>query len=380
MKIGYGLVAALAATCGVVAIAPMHAQGVKKSKTVKTVAATPTAGGARSEVVGTIGDTRITFGEVLDRVQKEDPNGFNSTVAQLVGLDASKSLFGPTPKSSYAVTKSQVVDLLRKQNPPMLGGTLKTMLEFDAVDREVKKRGIVVTTAQVDARIDQFLKMLRDQGRIPQGVTNAQFLDQNHVTRESLRKNFLVQAKLFSLIQQDFVEKRLGHKLTPDDYFKARHILIKVPMAAPGQKPEDAKKADEDALAKIKLIAADIAAKKKTFEQAAKESSEDEGSKEMGGSLGIQMRKVLVAEFENAVYALKPGEVSQPVKSQFGYHLIQLEKQGAEIPEPERQQYLDKFESGQMQIFLHDLLTTKYKVVNKLARESPTMPMMVPGQ
>ena len=65
---------------------------------------------------------------------------------------------------------------------------------------------------------------------------------------------------------------------------------------------------------------------------------------------------------------------------QFGYHLIQLEQKGAEIPEPERQQYLDTFESGQMQIFLHDLLTTKYKVVNKLARESPNMPMMVPGQ
>jgi len=380
LKIGYGLVAALAATCGAVAIAPMHAQGVKTSKTVKTVAAAPTAGGPRSEVVGTIGDTKFTFGDVLDRVQKENPSGFNGAVAQLIGLDASKSLFGPTPKSSYAVTKSQVLDLLRKQDPPLLGETLKMMLEFEAVDREVKKKGIVVTTPQVDARIDQFLKMLRTQGRIPPTVTDAQFLEQNHVTRESLRKNFLVQAKLFSLIQQDFVEKRLGHKLTPDDFFKARHILIKIPPAVPGQKPEDAKKADADALAKIQQIAADLAAKKKTFEQAAKESSEDEGSKEMGGSLGIQMRKVLVPEFESAVYALKPGEVSAPVKSQFGYHLIQLEQKGVEVPEPERQQYLDTFESGQMQIFLHDLLTTKYKVVNKLARESPSMPMMVPGQ
>ncbi|MCW3098413.1 MAG: Parvulin-like peptidyl-prolyl isomerase [Chthonomonadaceae bacterium] len=378
MKIGYGLVAALAAACGVVAIAPMQAQGVKPAKTVKPSPAPKAAGGLMSEVVGSIGETKITYGEVVARVQKENPSGFNQTVAQLIGLDAAKSMFGPAPKSSYAVTKPEVMALLRKTNPPLLGDTLKTMLEFDAVDREVKKKGIAVTTSQVDTRIDQFLKLLRTQGRIPQGVTDAQFLAQNHVDRDTLRKNFLVQAKLFTLIQQDFVEKRLGHKLTPDDFFKARHILIKVPMAPPGQTPADAKKADDAALAKIKLIAADIDAKKVTFEDAAKKSSEDDGSKEMGGELGIQMRTVFVPEFEAAAYKLKPMEVSQPIKSQFGYHLIQLEQRGAEIPEADRQAYLDNFESGQMQIFLRDLLTTKYHAVNKLARETPAM--MMPGQ
>lgn len=332
-----------------------------------------------NEVVGVIGDKKITFGEVIARVQKENPNGFNQTVAQLVGLDASSSLFGPTAKSSYSVTKPQVVAMLREKDPPLLGDTLKTMLEFEAVDREVKKKGITVTTAQVDARIDQFLKMLRTRGQIPQGVTDAQFLAQNHVSRETLRTNFMVQAKLFTLIQQDFVEKRLGHKLTADDFFKARHILVKVPMAAPGQAPADVKKADDAALAKIKQIAADIESKKVTFEQAAKQSSEDDGSKEMGGDLGIQMRTVFVPEFEAAAYKLKPGEISQPIRSQFGYHLIQLQQRGAEIPEADRQQYLDNFESGQMQIFLRDLLTNKYKAVNKLARAQAQMPMM-PGQ
>jgi len=135
---------------------------------------------------------------------------------------------------------------------------------------------------------------------------------------------------------------------------------------------------DDAALAKITQIAADIESKKKTFEQAAKESSEDPGSKDMGGELGVQMRTVFVPEFEAAVYKLKMGEVSKPIRSKFGYHLIQLEQSGAAIPELERQQYLDNFESGQMQIFLRDLLTTKYKVTNKLARAQPQM--MMPGQ
>jgi parvulin-like peptidyl-prolyl isomerase len=380
LKIGYGLVAALAAACGVVALAPMQAQGVKPAKTVKPSPAPAAAEGTMSEVVGSIGDTKITFGEVLARVQKENPSGFNQTVAQLIGLDAAKSMFGPAPKSSYAVTKPQVMALLRKTDPPLLGDTLKTMLEFDAVDREVKKKGITVTTAQVDTRIDQFLKLLRTQGRIPKDMTDAQFLAQNHVDRDTLRKNFLVQAKLFTLIQQDFVEKRLGHKLTPDDFFKARHILVQVPMPAPGQSAADTKKANDAALAKATQIAADIDAKKVTFEDAAKQNSDDPGSKEMGGELGIQMRTVLVPEFEAAIYKLKPGETSKPVLTKFGYHLIQMQQRGAEIPEADRQAYLDNFESGQMQIFLRDLLTTKYHAVNKLARDTPTAQMMMPGQ
>ncbi len=378
MKIGYGLVAALAAACSASVIAPTQAQGVKPAKTVKTALAL-VPGGIANEVVGSIGDKKFTFGEVIARVQQENPNGFKQTVAQLIGLDAASSLYGPVPKSSYAVTKSQVLTMLREKNPQVLGDALKTMLEFEAVDREVKKQDVVVTIDQVDKRIDQFLTLLRKRGQIPQGVTDAQFLTQNHVTRTTLRKNFMVQAKLFTLIQKDFVEKRLGHKLTPDDFFKSRHILIKVPMPVPGQSAADVKKADDAALAKITQIAADIAAGKKTFEVAAKESSEDDGSKEMGGELGVQMRTVFVKEFETTSYQLKPGEVSKPIRSQFGYHIIQLEQRGTGIPEEDRQAYLDNFESGQMQVYLRELMT-RYKAVNKLARPAPSMPMMMPGQ
>jgi parvulin-like peptidyl-prolyl isomerase len=377
LKIGYGLVAALAGMLGVATVTPTQAQHAKASKTVKLAAAPAVS--PLNEVVGTIAEKKITFGEVIARVQKENPVAFTQTVAQLVGLDAAQALFGPAPKNNYSVTRPQLLTLLREKNPQILGDALKNMLEFEAVDREVKKQHVTVTTAQVDKRIDQFMKMMRTQKRIPPGVTDAQFLEQNKVSRETLRANFLVQAKLFNLIQQDFVEKRLGHKLTPDDFFKARHIVIQVPMPAPGQSPADIKKADDAALVKINQVAADLAAKKKTFEEAAKESSED-ASKEMGGDLGLQMRTAaFIPEFEAEVYKLKPGEISKPVRTKFGYHLIQLQQKGAEIPEDERQQYLDNFESGQMQLYLRDLLNTRYKVVNKLARPMQTMPML-PGQ
>ena len=376
MKIGYGLVAALAAAYSAVAIAPMQAQGLKPVKTVKP--AVTVDGGTMSEIVGAVDDRKFTFGEVIARAQKDNINVFNQTVGQVIGLDAASSLFGPTAKGSYSVTKPQAMALLRKKSPPLLGGALKTMIETELIDREAKKQGITVSNEQVDKRIDQLLKMLHNQGRIPSGVTDTQFLAQNHYTRETLRQSLLPQTRLFNLIQHDFVEKRLGHKLTADDFFKVRHILVAVPMAMPGQSAADIKKVDDAALAKITQIAADLETKKKTFEQAVKESSEDEASKAMGGDLGVQMRTVFVKEFETAAYALKPNEISKPIRSQFGYHLIQLQQRGAEIPEDTRQQYLDNFESGQVQIYLRQLMTT-HKVDNKLAVPTPGMPMM-PGQ
>jgi peptidyl-prolyl cis-trans isomerase D len=65
------------------------------------------------------------------------------------------------------------------------------------------------------------------------------------------------------------------------------------------------------------------------FAALARELSQDEGSKPTGGDLGWFARGQMVPEFEQATFALSPGGVSQPVRSQFGYHIIKLEEWGA---------------------------------------------------
>jgi peptidyl-prolyl cis-trans isomerase SurA len=62
------------------------------------------------------------------------------------------------------------------------------------------------------------------------------------------------------------------------------------------------------------------------FATAAKRFSQDPGSKEQGGSLNWFRRGVMVPEFERVAFALKPGVVSDPVESPFGYHIIQVER------------------------------------------------------
>lgn len=97
----------------------------------------------------------------------------------------------------------------------------------------------------------------------------------------------------------------------------ARHILIR-----PEGEGEDAwKKAQERALGVLRKAQAPGA----DFAALAREFSEDPGSKENGGDLGWFERGRMVKEFEEAVFAMQPGEVKGPVRSQFGFHIIRLE-------------------------------------------------------
>lgn len=92
------------------------------------------------------------------------------------------------------------------------------------------------------------------------------------------------------------------------------HILIKI----------DDDTTEEQALAAIKKVEERLNAGE-AFDVLAKELSEDEGSASEGGDLGRSGRGVYVADFEDALFALKsPGDVSAPVKTEFGYHLIKL--------------------------------------------------------
>jgi peptidyl-prolyl cis-trans isomerase SurA len=94
----------------------------------------------------------------------------------------------------------------------------------------------------------------------------------------------------------------------------ARHILLKPsPILT-----------DAQAQAKIEQIAADIKSGKTTFAAAAKQFSDDPGSANQGGDLGWAAPEIYDPAFRDALLKLQKGQVSQPVHSSFGWHLIQL--------------------------------------------------------
>ncbi len=103
---------------------------------------------------------------------------------------------------------------------------------------------------------------------------------------------------------------------TQQKQVKARHILFKT---APGATDEEVKKIEEKATSVLER-----AKKGEDFAALATEFSED-SSKTKGGDLGYFTQGKMVKEFENAAFALEPGQISDLVKTTYGYHIIKVE-------------------------------------------------------
>lgn len=103
---------------------------------------------------------------------------------------------------------------------------------------------------------------------------------------------------------------------------KARHILFEVREDAP-----------EEEVAKVKAEAEAVLAEARKgadFGPLAIKHSKDSGSASHGGELGWFSKEKMVPEFSEAAFALKPGEISDLVRTQFGFHIIKVEEQRAE--------------------------------------------------
>jgi peptidyl-prolyl cis-trans isomerase D len=101
---------------------------------------------------------------------------------------------------------------------------------------------------------------------------------------------------------------------TNHDSVKARHILIKV----------DDKRPDAEASRLAARVRKEVTPE--NFSKLAAKFSDDPGSKNKGGDLGLFERGRMVPEFETAAFGMEAGQISEPVKSAFGYHIIYVEK------------------------------------------------------
>jgi peptidyl-prolyl cis-trans isomerase C len=160
--------------------------------------------------------------------------------------------------------------------------------------------------------IDQLsMQFLISQEAVKKGLDkNPDVLDQIDLTRQSILTNAFVQDYMKnSPVTDDMVKaeyEKIKAQMTGNEY-KARHILV-------------------DTEAEAKDIIAKLKKNPTAFESLAKARSKDTGSKASGGELGWFDPRAMVPEFGAAVAKLTKGQFTQePVKSQFGYHVILLE-------------------------------------------------------
>lgn len=157
--------------------------------------------------------------------------------------------------------------------------------------------------------------------------------------KEGISKDFQIQKKLEELkkmyLAEEYLKRKVGeikieeevlksyYERNKERYRKAegvkvKHILIYVP-----EKADNA--TFQKALTKANQIYSKIL-KGASFEEMAKLYSDDTTSKVKGGDLGIIRKGETLPEFEREIFKLKVGEISKPIRSPYGYHIVKIEK------------------------------------------------------
>ena len=206
----------------------------------------------------------------------------------------------------HKITAAQFLDLVKA-----------LPAQYQEAARGAGKRDFARNLVELQVLADQAIKLGLDQ----QPDTKLQL--------EFQKDNMLAQAMFLNLQQTAPIsdaEIQAYYDAHKADYetLTARHILIRVkgaPMPATPGKPE---LSDDEAKAKAEAIRKRIIGGE-DFAKIAKEESDDTSSGDKGGDLGEFKKGMMVPPFETAAFALKVGDISEPVLSPFGYHVIQVQ-------------------------------------------------------
>ena len=245
-----------------------------------------------------------------------DVNGEKITVAELnrrvEALKASEpALQSNTPAATNALTQ------VRAQ-------MLDDLVTIKLLSQEARRRKIAAPAKDVDDAIGQLRAQFKDEADF------NKWLAESGVTQADVRKRLADELAMDELTKQitgDITvnDADLGefYRAHPEDFtinaaVKARHILLAINPNASAADKDAVRKRAQNLLAQLKK-GADFAA-------LAKANSDDQSNKERGGDLPIFERGMMVKPFEDAAFGAKEGALVGPIETQFGMHIIKVEK------------------------------------------------------
>jgi len=333
------------------------------------------------DVVITVNDTEITLFEYREEYSNklvELQQVFGDEVPEILDQTIKESatedlilralLLDYMSKNGYRVSPEYVVELITN-NPGLQVGGIFDRQNYEAIlasqgvsveqfESDIRlqlqinqlRRGFIDSSFITPSEFRQFIE-LQMQKRIGQLLTinSADFIDEVAINAEQIQLYFDNNQDLFqtdeevdveylSLSLDDvaatveytgddlrgYYEENLSRFITNEER-KSRHILIAI----------DEDTTEEDALETILNVQERLVSD--SFEAVAKEFSDDPGSAELGGDLGWVEPGLFVPEFDKVLFSLEVNELSDPVKTEFGYHLIRLD----ELKEGQQQAYQD---------------------------------------
>ena len=203
------------------------------------------------------------------------------------------------------------------------GGTsvLVTMIDNYIINQEVENSDDAIDYA--DALIAQYKASYKNAGEdfnaalISSGYENEQAFKEVLVT--DYKRNEVTEKYLKEKVTEDDLKKYYDEHIS--DELSVKHILI-APEVDDSATSDEKKAAEEAALEKAKKLIEQLN-NGEDFDTLAKENSDDEATKNNGGVINNVVKEKYVTEFYEAAYALENGKyTSEPVKTEYGYHII----------------------------------------------------------
>ncbi len=263
-----------------------------------------------SMVIGCAKTEEITENDVAivngTRISLDD---FNKNLA-LVVIDYEKE-FGENILEKDDGTGKTLLESVKKQ-------ILDKLVMDEILLQEAAKNEITVSDEKIEEAFAAFREFKENDEQFRKS------LDEHGVIvvfiKKQIEQDYIMEQYMVFFIEKATVTEEEVRKFYDDnpEYFnteevKASHILIN----------------DEELANEIRARIE----KGEDFKELAMQYSEDPGSKELGGDLGFFGRGRMIPEFEEAAFALEIGEVSEPISSMFGYHIILLEDRITETVE-----------------------------------------------
>jgi len=227
----------------------------------------------------------------------------------------------PAFQSDGRFSKAQYEQALRMQNPPMSSSQFEQRLRYDLVLQQLTRA--VGESAIAPRSVAERLGAIEAQQR---EVAEVRIAAQQFVGKASV----------------DDAKLKEYYGANPDEFrtperVRAEFVMISADALAAQEPvtPQEAKaywdatygpkvKEREDARKKAQSLLAAVRKDPASFAQVAKAESQDPGSKDSGGDLGFSPRGAFVKPFEDALFRMKEGAVSDLVETEFGFHIIKL--------------------------------------------------------
>ena len=250
----------------------------------------------------------------------EDNIILNSDLSQMISITAAQNKLNLNEPMVYKNLENKVINSMIDQ---------KIILEMALLD------SVFVDESEVDQALEQQIESLIFESN---GKENAEKLlgqsinsfrrefwyeMQNRLITERYQQLLLSDIKLTREDVEWFLETYKDSLPVVPTKVQLYHILIKI-------KPS--KQSKQATINKLVTLREKLVQKEVSFSEQAKLFSEDIGSKERGGNLGWVKRGSLVKNFENTAFTLKINEISNPIETEFGYHILEtLDKKGEKV-------------------------------------------------